>query len=75
MQKGRVAINATRLSLSKNLFFDRLTEVKGAFKPSKPHPSAYMDTVGGGLRRKSKGFAQQIYGIFIVCSLYHLSIL
>ena len=46
-------------SLSKNLFFDRLTEVKGGFKTSKPHLSAYMDTVGGGLRSKSKRLAQQ----------------
>ena len=30
-----------RFSLSKNLFFDRLTEVKGAVKTSNSHSSAY----------------------------------
>ena len=35
----------------------RLAEVKEVFKTSKPHPSAYRDTVGGGLRSKSKRFA------------------
>ena len=50
----------TSVSLSKNKFFDRLAEVKEAFKTSKPHPSAYIDTVGGGLRSKSKCLAQQM---------------
>ena len=49
-------------SLSKNLFFDRLAEVKGAAKTSKPHSSAYIGTVEGGLRSKSKCLAQQ--GLF-----------
>ena len=46
-------------SLSKNLFFDRLTEVKEAGKTNKPNPSAYIGTVGFGLCSKSKCLAQQ----------------
>ena len=46
-------------SLSKNKFFDRLTEVKGAGKTSKPISSAYIGTVESGLRSKSKCLAQQ----------------
>ena len=38
----------------KNLFFDKLAEVKEAVKTSKPHSSAYIDTVEGGLCSKSK---------------------
>ena len=33
-------------SLSKNLFFDRLTEVTKVVKTSNTHSSAYVDTVG-----------------------------
>ena len=43
----------------KNLFFDRLAEVKGAVKTSKPISSAYIGTVESGLRSKSKCLAQQ----------------
>ena len=46
----------------KTCFFDRLAEVKGAAKTSKPHSSAYIGTVEGGLRSKSKCLAQQ--GLF-----------
>ena len=42
------------LSLSKNKFFDRLAEVKGAVKTSNSHSSAYGDTVECELRSKSK---------------------
>ena len=38
----------------KNVFFGRLAEVKGVAKTSKPHSSAYIGTVEGGLRSKSK---------------------
>ena len=43
----------------KNKFFDRLTEVKGAAKTSKPISSAYIGTVESGLRSKSKCLALQ----------------
>ena len=46
-------------SLSKNLLFDRLAEVKEASKASNSHSSAYTDTVEGELRSKSKHLAQQ----------------
>ena len=41
-------------SLSKNLFFDKLTEGKKAVKTTKPSPQAYKGTVGLGLGSKSK---------------------
>ena len=46
-------------SLSKNLFFDRLTEVKEAVKTNKPNPSAYIGTVGFELCCKSKCLVKQ----------------
>ena len=48
-------------SLSKNLFFGRLTEVTKAVKTSNSHSSAYVDTVEGELRSKSKSLAQQVF--------------
>ena len=53
------ALPLGELSLSKNLFFDRLAEVKGAVKTSKPISLAYIGTVESGLRSKSKCLAQQ----------------
>ena len=45
-----------------------MTEVKGAFKTSKPRPSAYVDTVGGGLRSKSKCLAKQALFLLEICA-------
>ena len=59
--KNRDAAASRFYSLSKNLFFDRLTEVKGAPKTSNPDSSAYMGTVESGLRSKSKHLAQQAF--------------
>ena len=52
------------LSLSKNSFFDRLPEVKGAPKTSNLPASAYMDTVAGKLCRKAKTLAVQAFLAF-----------
>ena len=54
------------LSLSKNLFFERLTEVKEAGKTNKPNPSAYIGTVGFGLCSKSKCLAKQAF-LHLIC--------
>ena len=48
-------------SLSKNLFFGRLKEVTKVVKTSNTHSSAYVDTVEGVLRSKSKCLAQQVF--------------
>ncbi len=53
------------LNLSKNLIFDRLTEVKGVAKTSKPSSSAYGGTVELGLRSKSKCLAEQAFAVFL----------
>jgi len=47
--------------LFKKLFFEKLAEVKGAAKTSKPDSSAYIGTVESGLRSKSKCLAQQAF--------------
>ncbi len=46
-------------SLSKNLFFDRLAEVKGAAETNKSNLSAYVGTVRFDLCSKSKHLAEQ----------------
>ena len=46
-----------RLFTLSKLVFDRVAEVKGADKTSNSHSSAYIDTVEGELRRKSKCLA------------------
>jgi len=43
------------------IFFDKLAEVKGAAKTSKPDSSAYRSTLESGLRSKSKYLAQQAF--------------
>jgi len=58
---GRAAICGTPQQLVKKFFFDKLTEVKGAAKTSKPDSSAYIGTVESGLRSKSKYLAQQAF--------------
>ena len=52
-------------SLSKNLFFDRLTEFKKAAKTSKMSSSAYVCTVEIILRSKSKSLAAQGFAGFV----------
>ena len=45
----------------KKSFFDRLPEVNNAAKTSNSHSSAYVDTVEGELRSKSKHLAKQAF--------------
>ena len=56
------------LSLSKNSFFDRLSEFKKGGKTSKPSSSAYDGTVELGLRCKSKCLAQQAFEVLFAVS-------
>ena len=51
-------------SLSKNKFFDRLTEVKKAVKTTKSSPSAYKGTVGLDLGSKSKSLQRKGFCLF-----------
>ena len=65
MERGkRVQAVACTLSLSKNLFFDRLAEFKKAAKTSKMSSSAYIGTVELILRSKSKSLAVQGFAGF-----------
>jgi hypothetical protein len=48
------------VSLSKNLFFDRLTEVKGATKTSNTTPKCMWILERGVLRSKAKCLAKQV---------------
>ena len=48
-------------SLSKNLFFDRLTEVKGAIKTSNTTPKCMWILERGVLRSKAKCLAKQVF--------------
>ena len=57
--------NLQPCSLSKNLFFDRLTEFKKAAKTSKMSSSAYVGTVEIILRSKSKSLAVQGFEGFL----------
>ena len=63
--KGVLQIFATPLSLSKNLFFDRLAEVKGAIKTSNSTPKCIWILERGELRSKSKYLAQQAFGVLV----------
>ncbi len=56
--KRRLPERQALQSVKKHIF-DRLAEVKGAVKTSKPISSAYIGTVESGLRSKSKCLAQQ----------------
>ena len=51
-------------SLSKNLFFDRLAEVKKAVKTTKSSPSAYKGTVGLDLGSKLKSLQSKGFCLF-----------
>jgi hypothetical protein len=60
-----------RPSACQKQVFDRLSEVNKAFKTSNSRSSAYVDTVEGELRSKSKCLAKQAFfctdcGIFFV---------
>ena len=52
------------VSLSKNLFFDRLAEVEGAIKTSNTPPKCMWILERGVLRSKAKCLAEQ--GIFMI---------
>ena len=52
--------------LSKNLFFDSLAEVTKAVKTSNSHSSAYIDTVEGELRSKSKPLRSKLFEVFVL---------
>ena len=58
----RLSVRQPRFSLSKNLFFDRLAEVKGAIKTSNTPSKCMWILEGGVLRSKAKYLAAQ--GIF-----------
>ena len=57
-QKEKMVVNEVSSETSyqsvKKVFFDRLAEVKEAPKTSNSHSSAYINTVEGELRSKSK---------------------
>ena len=55
---------ARPVSLSRNLFFDRLTEVNKAVKTSNSYSSAYVDTVEYELRSKSKPLHSKLFQRF-----------
>ena len=57
--KATVAVASVAFSLSKNLFFDRLTEVKEAVKTSNATPKCMWILERGALRSKSKRLAEQ----------------
>ena len=59
--KGSIATAIDPFQSVKKVVFDRLTEVKEAPKTSNSHASAYVDTVAGELRSKSKHLAQQAF--------------
>ena len=50
----------------KNIFFDSLAAVNKAVKTSNSHSSAYIDTVEGELRSKSKPLRSKLFEVFVL---------